>query len=243
MSKEEMLRTTSASVAIGIIQGIVDTVEDFSEEQGLDLSDFSVPWRLIDLLREDPWRVLEDGNVSVYSSRASQAYTREVTVAGSIVAITIEPGYGEAGFRELYSEPVKVLRLDREMLRERAVRTTRTGIEYMFLYLSDGRVAMFEGEHFRVRLPFVESSASVHTHPEGACGLSVADIQSGLDLLVSGGLLSAAATPSCIAFMHRLGLVSEDDYFAVKEAIYRRRVQDLFGPSRLRTIVFGVAPY
>ena len=75
---------------------------------------------------------------------------------------------------------------------------------------------MLEGEYLRVRIPRVKTVLSIHTHPEGACGLSKADIETGLDLLSEGGVMEAAATPSCAFIMMREGAVSEDAYIRVK---------------------------
>jgi len=241
-SKEQMLDTTPGSVGMAVLHALIIFVEDHAEETGLSLGDFTVPWRLKDTLREDPRRIIAWGEAVVYTSRSSEPAVREVEIAGERIELRIEPGFGDESFLTLYDEPPRILRNDRELIRRKAEETTATGVEYMFLYLSDGSVAMFEGEHYRVRLPFVEAAATLHTHPEGACGLSDADIQSGLDLLVSGGLMTGAATPSCIAFMLRKGLVSEEDYLRVKELLYYRRAHELPG-HKLDTIKFGYTMY
>ena len=239
--KTSYLKRTPGAESIAVLWGILTGVEDIAEELGIPLGSITVSWRLEEEIRERPRSLLRSG-ATVYSTRVDRGVEREVEVLGSSLRVTLEPGFGDLELESLYMLAPQLVALDSSIIREHALETTRSGIEYLMIYLGSGEVAVFEGEAYRVRLPFVPSSASLHTHPEGSCGLSAQDVQSGLDLLVEGGLFEAAATPSCIAFMARMGLVSEEDYIAIREAIVRRRTGELWR-RKLRTVRFGVIAY
>lgn len=152
--------------------------------------------------------------------------------------VLVAPGIGvERLSTVLRGLPREVWRLEGRLLRSLARETTRSGIEYILVYLVDGRVVLLEGEEYRVSIPGLGDSAAaaVHTHPSGSCALSRADVVSGLDLMVNGGLFESAATPECMVYMLRIGLVSEDDYiklWTVKKGV--------IPPLRLNTIEVGV---
>ncbi len=233
-----MLRTR-ASIALGLLYGMLSTLEFIVEDEGLDWRRVSFSDRLLDILSSYPEDIIEMGRVEFYSSQISGSLVRSFNFGNSGIEVVLSPGFGDRSLASLYRYSVDLLLLDRGIFRDKAFETSRTGIEYMFIYLETGDVALFEGEHHRVRLPFVSSSANLHTHPEGACGLSKPDVESGLDLLINGGIVSASATPSCLAYMVRIYLVLEDDYTRVKEALYYKRPL----PSGLKSIEFGVRGY
>lgn len=150
--------------------------------------------------------------------------------------------YGEgsgASYSELLAKAPKIpLIFDNSLIRELAAETSRTGIEHILLYAGSGHLFVLEGGYLRVSIPFVPVTGSVHTHPEGSCGLSYKDVEAGLDLLAEGGLFEAAATPTCYFYMARLRSVSEGDY--VKAKMMRG---DILEPLRLETIVFDRVYY
>ncbi len=242
MGKESMLMSTDASLSVALLYALLTGVEYLSEDEDFPLESVSYSWGLEEELAEYPYRVLERGVIEVYSSRLYSSVERVMDVGDYRVTVRVSPGYGDYGIRRLYEKPYLFLRGDYSRIRERALITSRTGTEYMFVYLSNGELAVFEGETFRVRLPFIEAVANIHTHPEGACGLSRPDVESGLDLLSRGGLLAAAATPSCMAFMVRVGLVSEDDYIRVRELLLSGRLRELWA-SRFSSLIFGFTSY
>ena len=241
-SKEQALLRTSGSLGFALLYAVITHIEDLADERGLDLGDFSVSWALKDRLLSNPMSLLASGRVEVFSSRVSEPVSRRVEIWGKTIDIAVTPGFGEESIIGLYRSAARMLSLDASIVREKAAVTSRSGTEFMFIYLDNGELAMFEGEVYRVRLPFVRAVATVHTHPEGSCGLSLPDIQSGLDLLSEGGLLSGAATPTCLAYMARIGLLTIDDYVAVKEALYYKRHWDLW-KTRFRSLEFGVTTY
>ena len=236
---------TRASLGLALTYAIVTVVEFVAEDLDIPLSAFTYSWRLDEMLAYNPERVLSDGRVVIRSSRVESPLRREVRVGESIVTVEIAPGYGEYDIDHLYTSSLRIIRVDSvtsSMIREKALSTTRDGVEYMFIFVDSGDVAVLEGEHFKVRLPFVKSTATLHTHPEGACGLSKQDVLSGLDVLSSGGLFAAAATPSCIAFMLRRGLVNEDDYIRIREIIHKGEIRRL-PATKFETVLFGFTNY
>ena len=239
--KTSYLKKTRAAESIAVLWGILTATEDMAEDLGVPLDSITASWRLEEEIRDKPREIVRSG-ATLYSTRIDRSVERTVEVLEGSLRVTLEPGFGDLGLESLYLLAPRLSSLDSPLIRGHALETTRNGIEYLMIYLGSGEVAVFEGEAYRVRLPFVPSSASLHTHPEGSCGLSTQDIQSGLDLLVEGGLFEAAATPSCIVFMARIGLVSEEDYIAIREAIVRRRIGELWR-RRLGSVRFGVIAY
>jgi len=251
LQKKQWIETTRGSEVLAVLGAILERVEIISDYLEKEPSDVEVEeWILdvdtvlsriargiIDLRVRAPHEILEEAGVA----------EDQLEISGRVVRLRIigDPELWGVTASSLYDMlPRAVLRIDGHIFKHLAFETSRNGVEFMAIYVRDGRVAFFEGEHYRVSLPFVKSLASIHTHPEGACSLSIPDIRSGLDLLVEGGFFEAAATPSCAAVMYRVGLVSEDDYIALKEYLLRagkmRRPQR---PPRLSTIIFAMLAY
>ena len=210
--KWQQLRTTLGSRYLALVVKVLDLVED----SDVDPASVSVPaW----LASDEALGRLGAGEVVVEVRGLGRPGERLAEdVVGGVRVVVSEGLQGpSASAAALYEvAPLVTLRSDRQLLRELARRTSDTGIEYMVEYLDDGTAAFLEGERYAVRLPFISSLAALHTHPEGACGLSTKDVDSALYLLTEGGLFSGAVTETCAYLVYRLGPVLEDEYLAVK---------------------------
>jgi len=207
---------TNGSIYMAVMYHIVSTIETRIPEE-IHIDEVVVDERAL-----DPDNVTGSRSMAVrlYNIGVESRLVETINLkdAGVTLEIYFEgPAYYGIPYRDIFNIIYdKVFKLDSTLLRRLAFETTKTGIEYILLYTDTGLVAVLEGEPLRVRIPFIKTAASIHTHPEGGCGLSKADIQSGLDLLVEGGLIEAAVTPSCGFVMYRRGLVNEDDYIKMK---------------------------
>lgn len=245
--KGQWIKATRGSLLLAAYYSVIDAIERMAGEEDVSPLEYSVQEELLDpswvLDRIDTGGLV----VKVSSRRASlRNIEEEASLAGRRLVIRLVPdqdlwGVSLASLYEVV--PGNVLRADSIELKQLAFRTTRNGIEYIGLYLEDGRVAFFEGEFLRVSLPFVKAVGTVHTHPEGSCMLSLKDLESGLDLLVEGGLFEAVATPSCVFLMYRLGYVLEDDFFNLKEALLKVKGRGLKNKLKLESIRFYSLAY
>lgn len=86
--------------------------------------------------------------------------------------------------------------------------------EFLGVLFRDGTWLFLEGERRDITIPRVseESIAIVHTHPSDLCIASREDLESTLDLFVSGGFLSAVISYKCVFIMRLIDLFSEDCY-------------------------------
>ncbi|MEB3774676.1 MAG: hypothetical protein GSR86_07120 [Desulfurococcales archaeon] len=213
--KYQEASVTPGSRYLAVLYRLVDVLEtrlaEYYDPREVLVDETSVS--LENVMRGDRVRLIiynigEEGVIDEY----------QLKDAGTSIVIeargTSYTGIGYEDLLEIISRAP--FRLDKDLIRSLAINTSRSGIEYMLLYTESGLNLRLEGEHLRVRIPFVKTIASIHTHPEGACGLSKADLASGLDLLVEGGVLEASATPTCGFLMYRRGFIDEDDYIAVK---------------------------
>ncbi len=237
MAKRQFVKTTEGSRRLAVLGLILGVVEEVSESVGVPPEEI--------VLQESALEFYDvSDNVLYYIIQGvGQAnlprIEKEVKVASRSIRLVFEPREHLEGIPAavLYERvPRTVLYNDSSMWKRLALDTTGTGVEYMGIYLDSGEVLVVEGERFRVRLPFVRSLASIHTHPDPYCELSVKDIESGLDLLVEGGLFEAAVTRSCASVMYRVGFVSEDDYVSVREFVLSRgrRLDKLLRLSSIR---------
>jgi len=246
--KRQELLTTKASKYIAVAAAVIAGVEDVWDES-FDLLSVPIPWWL-----ESPWETLaevekaRDGRLEVEvgvpeKGHIFEDYLDDLDLTVEIVGDPELRFSGGWTLRNLYKRvPLSPLSLDSEIIRSLAIETTKSGVEYMMLYLKTGSLVLLEGEHFRVSVPLVSFSRVIyHTHPHGACGLSLADIKSTAEFLVNGGLGGAAATDSCASYMLRLGFVCEDDFISLKKlkdpVILGR------GGPRLRSVEFGFVSY
>jgi proteasome lid subunit RPN8/RPN11 len=236
VGKEQYIISTTGSKLMALLFRVVLRLEDLAEEHDFDVSSVTLPYSLVDQLTDSYSAESPPRRIVLYSSSLFEPVRSSVEAPqDGNVEVSVEPGFGDTSYKSLYLASVRIVKFDSLLLREKAKRTSVDGIEYMFIYLGTGDLAVFEGEHYKVKLPFVQAAANIHTHPEGSCGLSLPDVASGLELLVTGGLLAASATPSCLAYMVRVGMVSEDDYIRLKEMLYRKRVV----AGETETVVFG----
>ncbi len=235
--KEQELLVTKASVYIGVLFGVIDLIEsriieDYSNPEDILLDEgFYYPESLASKVRSS-----SEVTIRVYSGYPD-SYIGEFELEDIHTKITVvnsEYTYTGFPYYEAFRKAATVaLTFDRELIRGMADRTTRSGIEYIIMYTNRGSLLRLEGEYLRVRLPFVRIAGSIHTHPEGSCGLSRADVESGLDLLSEGGFFEASATLSCAFLMYRRGLVSEDAYISVKSM-----KSNVIKPLNLGSIIF-----
>jgi len=248
--KRQWLEKTRGSEALAVIGAILEKLEVLSDYIEREPSEIEVDERILDV--DVLLDRVRDGRVEL-RVRAPPAIVEEAVNDGILeldgkrvtISIVGDPDLWGVPARALYEKiPRFILRVDGHIFKQLAFETSTSGVEFMAIYTKSGSAAFFEGEHYRVSLPFVRALASVHTHPEGSCMLSIPDIQSGLDLLVEGGFFEAAATPSCAAVMYRVGFVDEEDYVAVKEYLLRARKSRR--PPRmpnLKSIVFAMLAY
>ena len=230
--KEQWIKVTRGSLYAAVVYSVIESVE-LNYEDDFDLLGVGIPGYLLSV--EDTVSALSGGSLMVeVNVPGHRGVLGEYILAnGARIIVASRWDYeGDASLSSLYSTaPARVIQADSGLIRESARKTAREGVEYIYIYTRDGRLAVLEGERGAVRIPFLKASVSLHTHPPGACGLSLADAQSGLDLLSEGGLAEAAATTRCAVVMYREGLVTEDDYITIRSL--RRRRNSLFDPSRL----------
>lgn len=236
--KEQWSEATRGSRLAAVYYTIIDAIEEIALEEGEDPKLIIVDERLLDA----SWlqAQLEYGDIRI---RASVNRKLELEALGSRIVIEPDPGVWGVALESVYRlVPRIVISSDSYLLKRLAGRTTSTGIEYLILYPAEGEAIILEGEYFRVSVPFARVVASIHTHPEGPCGLSLKDVESALDLLAEGGLFEAAVTTSCAATIYRLGPVMEDDYIAVREVIVSKKI-DYSKIMKLKTIVLEHISY
>ncbi len=236
--REQRIVSTRGARLAATYFAVLSALEIASEEAGVEPSRVEVDESLID----EQW-VLESASRGevVVRARLPEEYVYEGPVR---VVVRPEESLWGVSAESVYEHvPLAVLQADSAEIKSLAHKTTLTGIEYMVLYTDKGEALILEGEYLRVRIPFVKVVGSVHTHPEGSCGLSKADFSSALDLLAEGGLFEAAATPSCAAMIYRVGLVSEDDYVAAREYLLRLRKDKPGRPPRFSTLRLVITGY
>jgi len=232
--KEQWVKATPGSAYAALAYAVIDSVETGYEGEG-SVEEVLVPGWLLEpgeALARLRGRSRLLVRVSAPGHRGPLREPRRIE-SGALVEVVSDPeGGGDASLADLYwATPYHTLRLDASLIREGAARTARTGVEYLYVYTDSGLLAFLEGDISRVSIPFIRAVITLHTHPPGHCGLSLADAQSAVDLLAEGGLAEAAATTKCIIIMRRQGLITEDDYIAIKSL--RGRKGDPFNPQRL----------
>jgi hypothetical protein len=242
--KRQWVKVTRGSLYAAVAHAVIDAVEGVFDES-FDLLEVAIPSYLLSF--EEVVERLRVGPLTVTVRVPSyEGVLGEYELDnGSVIRVLSSWGFeGDSTLRSLYeTAPVRIVQADSSLIREAALETGRTGVEYIYLYSHAGSLIALEGERGRVRIPFARVAFSLHTHPPGACGLSLADVQSGLDLLSEGGLAEAAATSRCVYIMYREGLVLEDDYIKIRGL--RGRRGEAFDPGRLslRSVKFQVVYY
>ncbi len=216
--KREWANVTRASIYAAVIHNVLRMVEESVEDPD--------PERVRVGFSRPP-ESLGEGEVLEAELYGAEGVEGEIELEGGRV-VRVYPGEAWSGVKLsklLSTLPRKVWVLDGPSIRRLASETSRSGIEYMVVYFSNGISVWLEGDVHRVTLPPLrEVVGAVHTHPEGSCALSRADVLSALDLMVEGGVFEAAATGSCMFYLVRLGLLTEDDYITllnVKDGLWR----------------------
>ncbi|MCE4613227.1 MAG: hypothetical protein F7C07_05280 [Desulfurococcales archaeon] len=237
--KRQLSSVTKASYILGVYYAVIDYIEVEAPDRYEAYPDEClVDEDLVTGL--DPWNppvLAKDRFYLVVPGSSEEVFEKQV--GDRLVEFVVSSEGSGASYEELLAKAPRIpFTFDGSLIKELAAETSRTGIEYIFLYSSDGYLFVLEGGYLRVNIPFVRVVGSVHTHPEGSCGLSSKDVESGLDLLSEGGLFEAAATPACYFYMARTRSVSEEDY--VKARMIRG---DILEPLRLETIVFDKGYY
>ncbi len=209
------IKTTTGSVLLAIAWSIIDYIERDALENDVDPRGYLI--RAPELERAlEGFSSRLPRKVRVGVSPYPGDYSVEL-YNGVIVVFEELDGDGlgyEAFVNSVYRLPFIY---DKGVIRGSALITSSTGTEYMFLYLSDGRLVHLEGARYKVSIPFLKNTvSSLHTHPEGSCMLSYADVDSALDSLVNGSILSGAATSRCAVILRRKGILTEDDYVELK---------------------------
>lgn len=234
--KRQELSVTRASSRVAIIYSVIDIIESVYDEE-VPLWEIGVS----ESVNRPPVGGIVEVEV-VYPGRSGVLGEKTVEALGVKVRVrSSEYGAPYYSLEDLYRMAVTLpLREDYSVLKKLAAETARSGVEFIVLYTDKGYAAILEGEHYMVRIPFVKVAAAYHTHPEGACALSWKDLESGLDLMVEGGLGEGAATTSCAALVYRTGFLSENDYLKLREAIVKRRPVD---PGSLESVMIERVTY
>ena len=200
------------SRVLAILGSIIKVIEFDAEELDVDkvtLSFNNPSHNTIDLL-------LNSSDVEVLVSGAPWLEERELELEGLGVLIHIRPSSAPSHglrLRTVYETlPRIVINLDSGILRKLSRTTTRSGVEFIALYMEDGSLVLLEGDRYKVSIPSIEVLAAIHTHPEGACGFSRADVRSTVHALTDLALFEAVVTPTCAFYMARIGFPDESDF-------------------------------
>jgi len=230
--KRQWVKATRGSLYAAVAYAVIDAVERFFDET-FDLLEVAIPSFI--LSADNVVEGLGRGSLTVtvrVPSYEGVLGEYEMDNGARVRVVSSWDFEGDTRLRSLYEiAPVKIVQADSNIIREGAMETGGSGVEYLYLYSRTGSLIALEGERGRVRIPFARVVLSLHTHPPGACGLSLADIYSGLDLLAEGGLAEAAATSRCVFIMYREGLVLEDDYIKIRGL--RGKRGEAFNPGML----------
>jgi len=231
--KRQWMEETPGSVALAVAHTVIRVFEESLEDPDPRLAGY-------EFIGGDP--LLDPpppgGEVKAVIYGLPGVAEERVLAGERLVVVEGVEGPGGRRLVDLYRRALRaVVRHDGFKVRRLAGETGGNGVEFLLLYLKGGEVAVLEGDVERVQVPHVAAAGSIHTHPAGACGLSWADVRTGLDILVDGGIFEAAATEACVFAMWRRGLVSEDDYLEILG--WGRSVWE---PRELETVVFEVIP-
>lgn len=228
--RSQRMTVTRGSRVLAILGSIIRFVELDAEE--LNVDDVMVcfpsnPNSYLDLMEEvievrvtgAPW--VEDGEINLDNVDVRISVKRGVR---SGYCLTL---------RDLYVELPKITIVsDLAVLKPLSYATSRTGVEYMVLYREEGYAILLEGERLHVTIPYLESLGVVHTHPEGSCAFSEADIRSATYTLSDLALFEAIVTPTCSLYIARIGFLDEHDF---EKLLNHRGV--ISEPLRLNTIM------
>ncbi|AFZ71129.1 hypothetical protein Calag_1422 [Caldisphaera lagunensis DSM 15908] len=217
--KYQETRITNGSLILSIINKIILKIED-TYDDNYNLFDAKIDYKIkdidyllkklkdnvIDLKINTPW----DFKDHIEEINDKKIIIKNDTNLKNYISI-----------KDLYDFiPYIPFHTDLSIINSFTQKTTSSNIEYLFLYDYNGYLSILEGETLKVKIPFIKVAYNMHSHPNGHCGFSLPDINSGLDLLSEGGLASSVVTERCALVMYRQGLVIEDDYINIKSRKY-----------------------
>jgi len=200
------------SRVLAILGSIVRVVEFDAVELDVDRVTLSFGYPR----KSDLSFLLEGDTVEAFIGGAPWFEGRELELEDIGVSVYVKPSNTLSEglrFRFIYEVlPKLVISLDLDMLRELALITTRGGVEFIALYMEGGSLLVLEGDRYKVTIPSLEALAAIHTHPDGGCGLSEADVKSAAHALADLALFEAVVTPSCAFYIARIGFLDEPDF-------------------------------
>lgn len=113
-------------------------------------------------------------------------------------------------FEEIYREVVRDIP---QVVERSSIEGLLRQREYLLMLLDRGFWVVLEGEERRISIPRIEGViASLHTHPSMSCIPSREDIESTIDLLSSGGILSGVIGGGCLFITRLKTYLSEEGY-------------------------------
>jgi hypothetical protein len=152
--------------------------------------------------------------------------------------IKAELGSGDMELRKLYDRVVDYYaRTLRKEIKQYAIRTRETGIEYYLGVLFDGRGFIAEGEEDKVIVPGLPQCFSAHTHPSDYPMPSLRDIRVITRLLVDRGLGHVVETFGNGLAIYRTGPVSLSDYEVLLNTVKKGDVENALREMINRTVV------
>lgn len=202
---------TEGSRLVAILGNLVKSIE--LEAEDLDVDSITLRFNGRDEL--DVESLVSSDTLDVDVSGANWVSGYELTLEDLMVRVLVKPARLRGGvkLRSVYElVPEVALRFDNSLLTNLSKRTTLDGVEYIALYTSKGFIVVLEGDVHRVTIPYVEALGVIHTHPEGACGFSEADVRSTAYALADLTLFEAIVTPTCAFYIARVGFVDEVDF-------------------------------
>ncbi|MGC9182383.1 MAG: hypothetical protein C0172_00090 [Caldisphaera sp.] len=226
MSKKyQELKKTNASQILSIISKLIIQIENTYDDE-YNLFDAKVEKDILDfrsLLKKISGNIIE---LKINTPWEFEDYSTEID--GKEILVKKDPNIKDyISIKDVYNFiPYIPFKTDLDIIKPFTKKTSLTNIEFLFMYDNNGYLSILEGELLKVKIPFIRVVFNMHTHPEGHCGFSVPDINSGLDLLSEGGLATSVVTDSCAIVMHRQGLITENDYIKIKSRKYENEIFD-----------------
>lgn len=101
----------------------------------------------------------------------------------------------------------------RNELSKYTIKTDRFSTEYYLAILENGHVFLAEGEKRHVRVPFVKTYYTAHTHPTLYPMFSPHDIDVAIDVFTYGGIALAIVTTRNTICIYRRGYFTDNDYY------------------------------
>ena len=96
------------------------------------------------------------------------------------------------------------------VMRNFAVKTKESEIEFINILLDDGNYLILEGEEDKVVIPHPSALASTHTHPN-VCIFSHKDLETASYLFIKNYLSVGVMTSECLLLLYRRGVFTVED--------------------------------